>query len=248
MYRNFKKKHPGKALKGMLWSTIRSSTIEMYKKAAKDLKEYDSEAYKWIEKAPRPMHWCKAYFSPHTKCVMIVNNLCEPFNSHILEARDEPIISLLQKARELMMERIQKRKAAMTRYPHSTGPLIRKIIEDRIEESFQWFPQFNGIDGYQVKCPTNSQFAVNLKKKSYTCRIWELSGLPCTHAIAAIKQTENDPHEMIAEFHYKRLFLQVYNNVLKPISSQLLWPESSTLQLDLPMSTVQPGRPKKARK
>ncbi|XP_027082435.1 uncharacterized protein [Coffea arabica] len=222
MYRNFKKKHPGKALKGMLQSTVRSSTIEMYKKAAEDLKEYDSEAYKWMEKAPHPMHWCKAYFSPHTKCDMIVNNLCESFNSHILEARDKPIISLLQKARELMMERIQKRKAAMTRYPHSTGPLIRKIIEDRIEESFQWFPQFNGIDGYQVKCPRNSQFAVNLKKKSCTCRIWELSGLPCTHAIAAIKQTENDPHEMIAECHYKRLFLQVYNNVLQPISSQLL--------------------------
>ncbi|XP_071905845.1 uncharacterized protein [Coffea arabica] len=189
MYQNFKKKHPGKALKGMLWAIARSSTIEMYTKAAEDLKKYDNEACKWVEKAPHPMHWCKAYFSPHTKCDMIVNNLCESFNSHILEARDKPIISCLENIRELMMERIQKRKAAMTRYPHSTGPLIRKIIEDRIEESFQWFPQFNGIDGYQI-----------------------------------------------------------YNNVLQPISRQVLWPESSMLQLDPPIPTVQPGRPKKARR
>ncbi|XP_027161031.1 uncharacterized protein LOC113762002 [Coffea eugenioides] len=232
----------------MLWAIARSSTIEMYKKAVEDLKEYDNEAYKWVEKAPHPMHWCKAYFSPHTKCDMIVNNLCESFNSHILEARDKPIISCLENIRELMMERIQKRKAAMTRYPHSTGPLIRKIVEDRIEESFQWFPQFNGIDGYQVKGPRNSQFAVNLRMKSCTCRIWELSGLPCTHAIAAIKQTEDDPHEMIVEYYYKSLFLQIYNNVLQPISSQVLWPESSMLQLDPPIPTVQPGRPKKARR
>lgn len=39
---------------------------------------------------------------------------------------------------------------------------------------------------YQISCFDGSQFRVDLEKMSCTCRTWELSGIPCKHAISAI--------------------------------------------------------------
>ncbi|XP_071927175.1 uncharacterized protein [Coffea arabica] len=186
MYRNFKKKHPGLPLKDRLWNIANSTTEELYNKAMAELKDFDNEAYQWVKNALAPRHWCKAFFPTHTKSDMLVNNLCESFNAHILEARDQPIITMLEMIREYLMDRIRKRKSAMERYDSPTGPLINEIIENRVKIASQWMPIWNAMHGYQVKGPRGAQFAVDMEKKNCSCRLWEVSGIPCCHAIAAI--------------------------------------------------------------
>ncbi|XP_071917173.1 uncharacterized protein [Coffea arabica] len=90
-----------------------------------------------VKKAPHPRHWCKAYFPTHVKSDMIVNNLCESFNAHIKDARDQPIITMLELIREYLIDRIQRRRAAMEKYKGSTGPLINEIVETRVKHSSQ---------------------------------------------------------------------------------------------------------------
>ena len=92
-----------------------STTMEEFNKAMEDMKDFDCEAFKWVEKAPHARHWCKAFFPVHTKCDMLVNNICETFNAFILEARDKPIISMLEQIREKLMQRIQQRREAVSK-------------------------------------------------------------------------------------------------------------------------------------
>ncbi|KAL3516677.1 hypothetical protein ACH5RR_023579 [Cinchona calisaya] len=224
MYRNFKRKHPGKALKNLLWAIARRSSIELFNKAMDKMRDFDRDAFEWVKKAPHPSHWCKSFFLEHTKCDILVNNLSESFNSHILDARDKPVISMLESIREIMMERTQKRRDGMCRLPGHTRPLIRKIIEDRIEESSLWRTIWNGGDEHQVKGPRDAQFAIKIKKKQCTCRLWHKSGLPCVHAIVALKVTDRDPHKETNDYYSRELFL------------------------DPSIPAVQPGRPTKARR
>ncbi|GAV58512.1 LOW QUALITY PROTEIN: hypothetical protein CFOL_v3_02045, partial [Cephalotus follicularis] len=49
-------------------------------------------------------HWCKPFFSPHSKCDIVDNNLSETLNAWILESRCKPIISMLDDIRVVMME------------------------------------------------------------------------------------------------------------------------------------------------
>ncbi|XP_027061053.1 uncharacterized protein [Coffea arabica] len=221
MYRNFKKKHPGLGLNDRLWHIASTTTVEHFNQALDDLETYDKEAHAWVKKGPHHRHWCKAFFSKHTQCDILVNNLCESFNAHILEARDQPIISMMEAIREYLMERIQKRRAAMEKYK---------------------------LDGYQAKGPRGAQFAVNLDKNECTCNLWALSGIPCSHAIAALHRAKKDPHKMLANCYHREVFFNIYDNVFQPINGDIQWPQSDMLELDPPASVTQPGRPKKARK
>ena len=248
MYRNFKKKHPGLPLKDRLWNIANSTTEELYNKAMAELKDFDNEAYQWVKNAPAPRHWCKAFFPTHTKSDMLVNNLCESFNAHILEARDQPIITMLEMIREYLMDRIRKRKSAMERYDSPTGPLINEIIENRVKIASQWMPIWNAMHGYQVKGPRGAQFAVDMEKKNCSCRLWEVSGIPCCHAIAAILLRNEDPRQYLNVCYSRGLFLKLYENVLQPISGEDHWPPSTMPELEPPVSVTQPGRPRKARR
>ena len=58
-----------------------------------------------------------------------------------------------------------------------------------------------------------------------------------------------DVHEHIDAYYTKELFLKIYKNVLVPINGVEMWSRSAIgLVLDLPLFTVQFGRPKKTRR
>ncbi|GJQ93975.1 hypothetical protein Tco_0005114 [Tanacetum coccineum] len=48
----------------------------------------------------------RAYFSGRTLYDLLINNVCEVFNRQLLEARDSPIITVLEFVREYLMKRI----------------------------------------------------------------------------------------------------------------------------------------------
>ncbi|XP_071926288.1 uncharacterized protein [Coffea arabica] len=179
---------------------------------------------------------------------MLVNNLCESFNAHILEARDQPIITMLEMIREYLMDRIRKRKSAMERYDSPTGPLINEIIENKVKIASQWMLIWNAMHGYQVKGPREAQFAVDMEKKNCSCRLWEVNGIPCCHVIAVILLRNEDPRQYLNVCYNRRLFLKLYENVLQPISGEDHWPPSIMSELEPPVSVTQPGRPRKARR
>jgi hypothetical protein len=53
------------------------------------------EAYKWVEEL-QPNTWIKAFFNDFPKCDMLLNNHSEVFNSYILQAREYPVLSMLE--------------------------------------------------------------------------------------------------------------------------------------------------------
>ena len=55
----------------------------------------DQAAYNWLI-AANPNRWARSHFSCRAKCDAITNNLCESFNSYILEVREKPIVGLLE--------------------------------------------------------------------------------------------------------------------------------------------------------
>lgn len=90
---------------------------------------------------------------------------------------------------------------------------------------------------------------MDVRKKECSCGLWEVSGIPCCHAIVALKHQGLDVFQIFDDCYKKELFMTVYNNVLYPVNGMTMWPTSlDGLELDPPAYVVQPGRPKKTRK
>ena len=99
MYNNFKKEHPGLALKDRIWSAARASYESRFASEMESLKEFDVEAFNWLVKHTTPKKWTRSHFRILSKCDILLNNLCESFNSIILDAREQPIIGMLETIR-----------------------------------------------------------------------------------------------------------------------------------------------------
>jgi hypothetical protein len=68
------------------------------------MKVLNKAAHAWLEKMP-PNTWVRAFFSEYPKCDILLNNTCEVFNKYILEARELPILTMLQKIKGQLMTR-----------------------------------------------------------------------------------------------------------------------------------------------
>ncbi|WOK93746.1 hypothetical protein Cni_G02447 [Canna indica] len=94
LYNNFKQAHKGLALKDMLWRAARATRILEFEAVMRELRDRDKAAFSCLAKRPA-VHWSISYFGTHSKCDVLLNNMCDSFNAMILSARRLPILDMV---------------------------------------------------------------------------------------------------------------------------------------------------------
>ncbi|KAK3231969.1 hypothetical protein Dsin_003850 [Dipteronia sinensis] len=86
---------------------------------------------------------------------------------------------------------------------------------------------------------------VNLKGKNCTCRKWNLTGIPCKHAIASIYTEYKDPSMYVDIYYHKEIQMKCYGDVMYGIKMEKYWTKTERPTSVPPKIVKQPGRPKK---
>ncbi|KAL0319829.1 UNVERIFIED_CONTAM: hypothetical protein Sradi_5244400 [Sesamum radiatum] len=97
----------GLAFKKGLWNAAKATTMSEFIFKMDELGKLDSKVVEWLSDKP-PAHWSRSHFNCFSKCDMLLNNICETFNSNILEAREKPIMTMLEWIREWIMTRLSE--------------------------------------------------------------------------------------------------------------------------------------------
>ncbi|XP_050211451.1 uncharacterized protein LOC126661643 [Mercurialis annua] len=195
----------------------------------------------------------KATFT-EVKCDVIDNNLAETFNGWILDARGLPIISMLEVIRVQVMTRLRVKRRVCLTWINDIAPRAMKKLERNKELSFLWHMIWNGDTTYEVTNIYNSEdkHTVNTATRTCTCREWDLSGIPCQHAIAAIysakEKTKKEPEYYVHEWYKEEIYKSAYSFMMQPVRGRLMWPESELELVIPPYYKKMPGRPKQARR
>lgn len=82
-----------KELKDQLWNCAKATCLLAYEKAMNMLNGMSLGACEYMGKIDHH-HWSRAYFQIKYKCGILLNNLCECFNSHIPKARIKGIVTM----------------------------------------------------------------------------------------------------------------------------------------------------------
>lgn len=139
-----------------------------------------------------PNTWVRAYFSVFPKCDILLNNNCEVFNKYILDARELPILSMFEKIKsQLMTRHYNKRNELANEITRSFCPKIRKKLSKNAEFSNICYALPSGQGVFRVLV-RDYQHIVDIKARTCDCRRWQLTGIPCSHAISCLR------HERIA--------------------------------------------------
>ncbi|KAL4348850.1 hypothetical protein GQ457_17G019440 [Hibiscus cannabinus] len=111
------------------------------------------------------------------------------------------------------------------------------------------WPRNAGGNRYEVPAGHEDQHVVDLGAESCICRKWDLTGIPCVHAIAVIIMRGERPEGFVNNCYKTETQLQIYSNLVKSLRGPKQWPRHVTNEPILPPVIRRPvGRPQKNRR
>ncbi|KAL3529671.1 hypothetical protein ACH5RR_008993 [Cinchona calisaya] len=212
------------------------------------LKQYDEEAHKWLTENTSPYHWSRSHFRTIPKCDILLNNLCESFNSVILEAREKPILGMLENIRMYIMERLRTKREWIRKRTENLCPKIQKKLEKAKEDAAFNIARFSNDSKFEVTHMYGEKFVVDLEKRVCDCRRWELTGIPCSHVVCCISLTGEESESFVNQCYSKDAYVRAYEPAIEPINGPNAWPNSKKDPIHAPKKLKLPGRPKKTRR
>ncbi|XVF64368.1 hypothetical protein PTKIN_Ptkin09bG0164000 [Pterospermum kingtungense] len=208
------------------------------------LKKLDEQVAKELMKR-NPKQWTKAFQTFYSKCDVVDNNMCEAFNASIVDARHKAIITMLEEIRVGAMKRIVERRSDCRKWKVDYGPLIKDKFDKIKSEAVKWRVTWNGEKGYEVS-RGRFKYTINLRQKLCSCRLWQISRIPCVHATCVIWHDGGDPDKYLHKWYNTNTYMKAYENALQPINGANEWKKCG---LDTILPPLVPkkstGRPKK---
>ncbi|XP_023738192.1 uncharacterized protein LOC111886191 [Lactuca sativa] len=158
-----------------------------------------------------------AFFSHGYACEAIENGISECFNSMIIHMRKKPILTMLEEIRIYLMNRFYHQAATVSQWKGDYGPNTLEKIKEFGKHMRFWIVIPSGGALFETR-HGYSAYKVDLDAHSCSCRLWEISGLPCVHAQAAINFTHRDPTDFISFWFHKDKFIETYRDNILPVN------------------------------
>ena len=125
MWQNFAKNFKGDVLKNQLWRCARSTTVAQWRENMDIMLVLNKDAHDWLEELD-PKTWVRAFQQTFPKCDVLLNNNCEVFNKYILDARELPILSMIQRIKGQCMGRHYGKQQEAKKWNGTICPKVRK--------------------------------------------------------------------------------------------------------------------------
>ncbi|XP_074305518.1 uncharacterized protein LOC141640733 [Silene latifolia] len=137
--------------------------------------------------------------------------MAEILNAYIISARTKHIIYMLEEIRVALMQRLVKKKTEMENKCTFVCPRVQEKLEKEKELAAMCKPLPSSDIVYQVMYGTDNP-TVNLETRECTCKKWNLTGIPCGHAIAAIFDKYEKAEDYVDDRYKKETYLRIYGS------------------------------------
>ncbi|KAK0608510.1 hypothetical protein LWI29_031788 [Acer saccharum] len=210
IYANFKLSYKGDHYKKLFLRATRSSNVFDFKSAMEEIGIINPAAKKWLEEIDSG-HWSRFAFDPVIRCDHVTNNMIEAFNSMLGSHRAVSYLDLLEFIRRMVMRKFNERKEECSKWTSVLSPRVHAKILKHSKESRSFTMIAAGNMEYELLGPTRG-YAVKLKEYNCQCGSWQVSGIPCYHAMAAISHYcgRAAVKDKVAEFVHSNLSKSAY--------------------------------------
>ncbi|CAB4316941.1 unnamed protein product [Prunus armeniaca] len=218
--------------------------LEAFQRSADNIKGISPEAYNWVIQSG-PEHWANA-FSGGARYNHMTSNFGQQFYSWVSEAHELPITQMIDVLRGKTMEAFYSRRVEsnqwVTRLTPSKEEKLQK--ETTIARSLQVLLS----QGSTFEVRGESVDIVDIDHWDCSCKGWQLTGLPCCHAIAVFECIGRNPYDYCSRYFTVESYRSTYAESIHPVPNvdRPLPGESSLASVTVtpPPTRRPPGRPK----
>ncbi|KAL0364895.1 UNVERIFIED_CONTAM: hypothetical protein Sangu_0587100 [Sesamum angustifolium] len=225
------------------FSAAHAPTPEGFHRCVESIKNISVQAHNWIMQS-EPVHWANAFFQG-ARYNHMTSNFGELFYNWVRDAHELPITQMVDAIRNKIMELIYSRRSESIDWLRRLTP----SMEDRLEK------ESAKVSTLQVLISAGNRFevrgetveVVDVDNCDCSCKGWQLTGLPCSHAIAVIGCLGRDPHDYCSRYFTTESYRTTYSQSVHPISNVNGSFQKGTSQLAVtvtpPPTRRPPGRP-----
>lgn len=243
-------------LKKGLWSDqVKEAIIDGFRGAAQACLVEDFNAYmdrisniskdvaKWIM-STEPEHWANSLFMG-ARYDHLSTDIIEPLCKWILMKDESSAVQILHALLVNTMDIFHSRQQASSTWEGSLSPAMEKRLQKETSRSRTLNVVCSTETMFEVRSSTVN--VVNIGSWECTCRKWQLTGLPCMHAIAVFDRVDRSVYDYCARYFRKESYLLTYSEPVQRI------PDISHMKFFVPASSYPPptnrppGRPKRKR-
>ena len=200
--------------------------------------------------------WARSKFNGICKVDYVNNNLAESFNSWIRHIKGYQLIDLIDRIRQMLMAKFELRQriACEKFVGHKIIPSVMKALHENTRCLKMTLLKRKPLAAEVTvldKEKREFRYLVDLEKRTCTCRKWQISGLPCIHAlffITSLRGSAAEIDQYVHEYYSVDKFKATYAENVPSIEAKHQWDiVDPGFVMHAPIQGRAPGRPKKVR-
>jgi hypothetical protein len=219
----------GEDLKKCMDNAAYAYTKDGFDKAMEEMKKQCELAWTWLIKIPVNT-WARWAMDTNCCTDLVVNNLSEVFNKFILDVRNKPVVTMLVGIYDKHMVRFDGKREGGLTSAWEIAPYYAEKLEVMKKYSRDCVPKRSDMGLWQVQSGKVTH-EVNMVSRTCSCRKWQMTGLPCNHAVSAIHKSRMHPEDFVSEFLKKSMYMKSYNPVFYPMPAQHGWTKTDTVDI-----------------
>ncbi|KAL6908006.1 hypothetical protein ACP4OV_002176 [Aristida adscensionis] len=209
-------------------------SIEDFNASIESIRNISSEAADWII-ASKPEHWSDAIFRG-CRYDHFSSNIVDAFNNWIPTKKEGSIVLMIDSLRTKILEVIESRREACKEWAGPLTPTMQYKVEEEMSNAGKMTVLCSSDTVFEVR--GNRIFVVNLAHWECTCRRWQLSGLPCMHAIAVFNRLGRSFYDYCSKFFRIESYQLAYSGTIFPI------PDMDSVDFSAGANLIPPPKPR----
>eukprot|EP00268_Persea_americana_P055235 TRINITY_DN6404_c0_g1_i2.p1 TRINITY_DN6404_c0_g1~~TRINITY_DN6404_c0_g1_i2.p1 ORF type:complete len:600 (+),score=101.53 TRINITY_DN6404_c0_g1_i2:539-2338(+) len=249
---NFRDEFKNTKLLNIFWNAVYALTAAEFEAKIAEMVEMSPEVMPWFHQFP-PRLWAIAYFEG-VRYGHFTLRVTELLYNWALEGHELPIVQMMEHIRHQLTSWFNDRRNIGMAWTSILVPSAEKLVLEAIADSrcYQVL-RANEVEFEIVS--TERTNIVDIRSRQCSCRRWQLYGLPCAHAAAALLSCGQNAHLFAEPCFTVASYREAYSQMIHPIPDKSLWKERAEgtegggAKFDIvirpPKTRRPPGRPKK---
>ncbi|KAM0871570.1 hypothetical protein ACQ4PT_039311 [Festuca glaucescens] len=251
---NFGKKFKVKVYADNLWPASLTCSVKKHNYHMRQL--YKNDKVKEYLETHHSKLWARSQFSELSKVDYVHNNIAGSFNSTIRKLKGLYLADLLDKIR---IEYVQK---FLVRAGIAEAKFMGHIIIPSVMNELK--QKTRGLEMDMTRCSATTaevsfldkekrewRYPMDLEAKTCSCRQWQITGLPCIHAlffITTLSGQAGNIQQYVHDYYFVAKFKATYAHALPALEGKQQWDiVDPGFKLCPPILKRAAGRPRKRR-
>ncbi|KAI4338596.1 hypothetical protein MLD38_023634 [Melastoma candidum] len=197
-----------------LYAAANAVKLEGFQNAIDNIKNISVDAYNWLIQS-EPEHWANAFFVG-ARYNHMSSDFGQELYSWVSEEPELPITQVIDVLRGKMMESIYSRRVASNEWATKLTPSKEEKLQVEASAAQTLQVLLSQGNAFEVRGADSSE-TVDIDHWDCSCKGWQLSGMPCSHAVAVFQWIDRSPYDYCSKYFTVEYYRLTYAESIRPV-------------------------------